>query len=149
VIIQSDSVRQIIEILNARLIIEPALVEQAAAKITKKEIDELQKTLEQPSRNDSIDFFVDKDRAFHAKLINLSGNKILCDFVQTLHERSLRYSLLQMWHAAGAPTLADKDHQAILKALRKGDGAGAAKCMRQHLSNLVERLRFLEPTTRN
>jgi DNA-binding GntR family transcriptional regulator len=144
IIIQHDSVRQIIEILNARIMIEPILVQQAAQNATAEDITELEETLVRSKRNGSVDALIDQDRAFHAKLIRLAGSKILSDFVKTLHERSVRYLMLQMWHTSEASTRADDDHRAIVAALRKNDGAAAARSMRRHLDGIKARLKYLE-----
>ncbi len=140
VIIQLDTLDQVKEVLEARSAIEPQLVRQAAAHVTEQDLAELESIISRSIRTPTIDFYVEKDRAFHAKLISLSQNRILGDFVRTLHERSLRYSLIQMWQTAGASARADEDHLAILAALRNRDGNAAMKAMRQHLESLSGRL---------
>lgn len=140
VIIQLDTIDQVKEVLEARSAIEPLLVKQAASYVTNEDIADLENIVSRNTRTPSIDFYVEKDRAFHAKLISLARNNILGDFVRTLHERSLRYSLIQMWQSVGASERADEDHLAILEALRNRDGNAAMKAMRQHLDSVRGRL---------
>lgn len=140
VIIQSDSIPQIMEVLNARMVIEPLLVQEAALRIEPSELEELESIVDRRTRDPSIDFFVEKDRAFHAKLISISRNRVLGDFARTLHERSIRYTLIQMWQTSGASVRADHDHRAIITALKRKDGKAANQAMRKHLEQLKARL---------
>jgi GntR family transcriptional regulator, rspAB operon transcriptional repressor len=143
IIIQHDSVGKILEILNARILIEPVLVQQAVTNATKDDIIDLERTLLRTKRNPSIDFFIDKDRAFHARLVGLAGNKMLTDFVGMLHERSIRYLMLQMWHTSEASQRADEDHKAIVIAMKKKDASAAGRAMRRHLDGIKDRLKTL------
>ena len=142
VIIQPDSIPQIMEILDARFIIESELAAGAAENGSKEEVSELDRVLSgqgQPSGAGAIDAFIEVDRAFHARIATMSRNKILADFAKSLHERSIRYWYLQMWQTMDTVST-QREHRAILDAIRKGDRKGASRAMRAHIKSLRDRL---------
>jgi DNA-binding GntR family transcriptional regulator len=142
VIIQPDSIRQIMEILDARFIIESELAAGAAENGSKEEASELERILsgqDAPSGARAIDAFIEVDRAFHARIATMSRNKILGDFAKSLHERSIRYWYLQMWQTMDTVST-QREHRAILDAIRKGDRKAASRAMRAHIKSLRDRL---------
>jgi GntR family transcriptional regulator, rspAB operon transcriptional repressor len=150
VIIQPDSAGQIIEILNARIVVESELVRGAAKHATKDTLQDLERILLNERRSSagaSIDLFIEKDRAFHAKIAAISGNAVLGDFARTLHERSIRYLLLTMWQTFDA-VATERQHRAILRAIRKHNPMAASKAMRAHLMSLRSRLTQLQRSKR-
>jgi DNA-binding GntR family transcriptional regulator len=150
VIIQPDSAGQIIDILDARIVVEPELVRSAARHATSEALRELERILlnePRSSADTSIALFIEKDRAFHAKIAAISANAVLADFARTLHERSIRYWLLTMWQMLDT-TATDREHRAILQAIRKHDPTAASKAMRTHLLRLRSRLTHLQRTGR-
>jgi DNA-binding GntR family transcriptional regulator len=150
VIIQPDSAGQIIEILDARIVVESELVRGAAKHATRDGLHDLERILLNEPRSSagaSIDLFIDKDRAFHAKIAAMSGNAVLGDFARTLHERSIRYWLLMMWQTLDT-VATEREHRAILQAIRKHNPAAASKAMRAHLLSLRSRLTQLQRSGR-
>jgi DNA-binding GntR family transcriptional regulator len=142
VIIQPDSIGQIAEFLNARLVVEPEIARLAAAHAAAKDIEELQAILDNGfARNGGgeINAFVECDHAFHKKISEMSGSRVLGDFTRSLHERCTRAWYLHLWQTLDTAA-SDKQHRAILKAIRNRDGDAAARAMRAHLSSLRERV---------
>jgi DNA-binding GntR family transcriptional regulator len=142
VIIQPDSIPQIMEILDARFIIESELAAGAAEHGSKDDVSDLDRILagqDAPSGARAIDAFIEVDRAFHARIATMSGNKILGDFAKSLHERSIRYGYLQMWQTMDTVST-QREHRAILDAIRKGDRKAASRAMRAHIKSLRDRL---------
>ena len=86
VIIQPDTAEQMIEILDARILVEAELVRSAAKNATKTDVQDLERILFSDGRSagGAIDRFIDKDRAFHGKISSMSGNAILGDFARLL-----------------------------------------------------------------
>ena len=142
VIIQPDSIGQIAEFLDARLVVEPEIARMAADHAAAKDINELQAILDSGLARDDggkINAFVETDHAFHKKISEMSGNRVLGDFTRSLHERCARAWYLHLWQTLDTAA-SDKQHRAILKAIRGRDGDAAARAMRAHLSNLRERV---------
>jgi DNA-binding GntR family transcriptional regulator len=146
VIIQPDSIGQILDTLDARLVIESELVRRAAERATDKDAAELERILAIANRRHgggAIDAFVESDRALHGKIAAMSGNQVLGDFAKTLHERSTRFWYLHLWQTI-EPVGSGEQHRAIVDAVRARDGAAAADAMRAHIMSLRERLQHIQ-----
>jgi DNA-binding GntR family transcriptional regulator len=146
VIIQPDSIGQILDTLDARLVIEAELARRAAELATDKDAAELERILAIATRRHgggAIDAFVESDRALHGKIAAMSGNQVLGDFARTLHERSTRFWYLHLWQTI-EPVGSGKQHRAIVDAVRARDGAAAAAAMRTHILSLRERLQHIQ-----
>jgi DNA-binding GntR family transcriptional regulator len=150
VIIQPDSIGQIIEFLDARLTVETEITRMAALCAIPQDIQDLQAILDQNSelKNEGgeINAFVERDHAFHAKISEMSRNRVLGDFTKTLHERCTRAWYLHLWQTLDT-NASDKQHRGILKAIKNRDGEAAAKAMREHLTNLRDRVARLQNST--
>lgn len=150
IIIQPETAGLIIEILDARIIVETELARAAAKRATKESVNELERVLldhASPVAGSAIDEFVDRDRAFHAKIASMSGSKVLSDFARTLHERSIRFWLLTMWQTLDT-VASNRQHRAILNAIRRHDPSAASKAMRAHLLSLRSRLTEVQRLSR-
>ena len=143
VIIQPDSIGQIIEFLDARLTVETEIASMAALRATPQDVQELQAILDHNGtpRNGGgeINAFVECDHAFHIKISEMSRNRVLGDFAKSLHERCTRAWYLHLWQTLDT-SASDKQHRAILKAIKNRDGEAAAKAMRGHLTSLRDRV---------
>ncbi|MFL9823754.1 GntR family transcriptional regulator [Rhodoplanes sp. SY1] len=145
VIVRPDSINEVVEILDARILVEVELVRRAVANSTREDIKELTAILEKTNRRHgggSLDAFVESDRAFHVKLSAMSGNAILADFVRLMHERSTRFWYLHLWQTVDVYA-AGREHRTILEAMETRDPERAARAMRKHIENLRERLQHI------
>lgn len=147
VIIQPDSMGQVIEILDARLVVEPAIAARAAEHARPEDIKEAWAILDHhrddPHGGGRIDAFVECDRAFHSRISDMSQSRILGDFAKALHERSIRAWYLHLWQTLDTEA-SDRQHRAVLAAIEARDPAAAAAAMRDHLSELRERVVLLQ-----
>jgi DNA-binding GntR family transcriptional regulator len=75
---------------------------------------------------------------FHMLLAEMSGNRTLAKFLRELITRESLVILA--YEKPGQPSCSNHEHQMILDALSKSDGAKAAKLMLQHLKNVEKRL---------
>jgi DNA-binding GntR family transcriptional regulator len=143
VIIQPDSIGQIIEFLDARLVVETEIARLAAIRATPHDVQDLQSVLDyddgQGNGGGEINTFVERDHAFHVMISVMSRNRVLGDFAKSLHERCTRSWYLHLWQTLDT-SASDKQHRAILKAIKGGDGEAAAAAMRDHLTNLRDRV---------
>jgi len=142
VIVQPDSISEILKILDSRVTVEAELARNAAEHATPKEAEEL-KTLARASYGNGtaseIDAFINGDRAFHRKFAELAANPVLRDFARTLHERSIRYWYLHLWQTMDNKATI-RQHSAIATAIAKRNGDAAAKAVREHIESLRRRL---------
>jgi DNA-binding GntR family transcriptional regulator len=150
VVVLPDSIAEIIKILESRAAVEAELARAAAARASADDGKALV-TLASASRHArngaGIDEFIACDRAFHRKLAQCSGNSVLSDFAQQLHERSIRYWYLHLWQTLDVPATT-RQHAAIAEAVAKHDGERAAAAMREHIDSLKSRLLQIQGATR-
>jgi GntR family transcriptional repressor for pyruvate dehydrogenase complex len=143
VILQQKDV--LLDIFEARKVIEPEIAALAAKRGSPDEIRRMEEILEDQVREIARgDRGVEADTAFHSLLTQSTKNKVflrlndaIVDSLRETRERSLQI------HGRPARSLAG--HREILKAVRTKDPAGAKRAMLQHLS-AIER-NVLEPTT--
>jgi DNA-binding GntR family transcriptional regulator len=150
VVVLPDSISEIIKILESRAAVEAELAKAAAARISAddgKELLALAHATKHLRNGPGIDDFIACDRAFHRKLAEQSGNSVLSDFAQQLHERSIRYWYLHLWQTMDVQATT-RQHAAIADAVAKHDGDRAATAMREHIESLKSRLMQVQSVTR-
>jgi GntR family transcriptional repressor for pyruvate dehydrogenase complex len=143
IILQQKDV--LLDIFEARKLIEPEIAALAAKRGSPEEIRRLEEILEDQAREIARgDTGVEADSAFHSLLTQSTKNKVflrlndaIVDSLRETRERSLQI------HGRPARSLAG--HREILKAVRAKDPARARRAMLQHLS-AIER-NVLRPTT--
>jgi DNA-binding GntR family transcriptional regulator len=145
ILVKPDSISQIIDLLDARSIIEPVLASRAAERATSANIAELRQIMS-AVKNDaykgSIDRFVERDRAFHAKLAEIGGSPVLVEIQKNLHERAMRFWYSNLWRTLDE-SKASHEHEAVIIAIERGDAIAAASAMRAHVEEITSRLRKL------
>jgi DNA-binding GntR family transcriptional regulator len=141
VIVRSDSIDEVFDLMEARWVVEPYCAGMAAEQITAEDAEELERTLvvaRQHLDSKATEGFMSMDRLFHARIAH-AGNPILSEMLRTLHERSARIWFLNVWtHEDFAAT--QSEHEAILRAIKNSDKEGAASAMRDHLTSLRRRI---------
>ena len=75
---------------------------------------------------------------FHLLLAEMAGNRTLQRFLRELITRESLVILA--YEKPGKPSCSNHEHQLILDALMRRDGAKAVKLMLQHLENVEDRL---------
>lgn len=142
VIVQPDSISEILKILDSRATVEAELARNAAERATAKDADELKSLAREGYGNGApteIDTFITGDLSFHNKFADMAGNPVLSEFARTLHERSVRYWYLHLWQTLDTKATI-RQHATIAEMIAKRDGDGAAKAVRTHIESLRERL---------
>jgi len=149
VIVQPDSISEILKILDSRSTVEADLARNAAERSTPKDAEELKALAREGYGNGNptdIDTFTVGDRLFHEKFAQMAGNPVLSDFARTLHERSIRYWYLHLWQTMDTKATI-RQHATIADMIAKRDGDGAAKAVREHIESLRERLMKAQSAT--
>jgi DNA-binding GntR family transcriptional regulator len=150
VIVQPDSISEILKILDSRATVEADLARKAAEQATPADAEELKALAREGYGNGQpadIDAFTTGDRAFHEKFAQMAGNPVLFDFARRLHERSVRYWYLHLWQTMDTRATI-RQHSAIADMIARGDGDGAAKAVRNHIESLRERLTKVQSAQR-
>lgn len=131
------------ELMQARSVLEGAIVTLAAARVTKQGLEQLRACLDlmrQDLRRGHEP--VEADRRFHVVIAEIAGNSVLARIVGELFDgrfgpissrMSLRAENLYTWEAALL------EHEAVYRALEARDPHEATAAMRGHLAASRER----------
>ena len=122
------------EYIEARLVIEQAVLPLAIKRITPEQIDQLQSSIDRMiALEDEPEKADEADRDFHMTLLAACGNQILSSFstiiAHLFHDSTYRS---RYWDSETIDRLA-KEHRKILKAIMAGDTERALKLHEQHL----------------
>jgi len=141
-LVRTDSLQDILMLLEARLAIEPNVVALAAERVSPEQIAVLQRLLKQSgllTNQSQRQSFSMIDRAFHGVVAEAAGNKILVDALRPLHERSDLIWHLRIMPADGLK-ITQQEHEAVLQAIVDHDPDAAWRSMRAHLNSLQKRI---------
>ena len=127
-----------LEILQARCLIESAIAEEAARRVTKDGLLRIDATLERMARSlEDPEVALACDRDFHTAIANIIGNSALKHFTGLIYDsRMSPYFTKLASYFEGPHTwkLALEEHHIIRDALATGDPAAAREAMRSHLT---------------
>jgi GntR family transcriptional repressor for pyruvate dehydrogenase complex len=133
------SVREFIE---ARICIERNAVRLAVARATPEDIVEAGKILDRQRkavmRADGPEF-TRQDTAFHLKLAEMSGNRVLQKFLETIHDMLQRF-ISEVSQLPGAVEDALGFHGRVTEAIAERDADRAEREMILHLFDVVRRI---------
>jgi GntR family transcriptional repressor for pyruvate dehydrogenase complex len=131
---------QMRELWEVRRVLEPALAEFAAARITDEELAELDAILEQQRRKVEAGFIaLEEDTAFHNGIAEAARNTVMLRALDTLVDL-LRQSRERSLQQHDRPAYSLAGHRRILAALRRRDPEGARAEMLRHLRDIEERV---------
>jgi DNA-binding GntR family transcriptional regulator len=127
------TIRDVGEIYDLRLLLEPPAAAAAAGRIAPDELAHLRARSEPALDLDdpaSIDRFMEANRAVHVSVATAGGNRRAALIVARLLDDSERARLVALRAGAGGRGLRARDeHRALLGALEAGDGDEAARLM--------------------
>ena len=154
IIVQPDSIGEIIKILDSRLAVEPELARAAARRVAAGEVapEALPRLHAIATASDAtqtppdIAQFTANDRWFHREVAALSANQVMSDFARMLHERSARFWYLNMWQTIDVGAT-NRQHAEIADAIAAGDERAAGERMYSHILALRERLQKLQQSS--
>jgi DNA-binding GntR family transcriptional regulator len=119
--ISPDDMREIYEILTA---LESYAAEAVAMRgLSASDLGSLEATLsdmEVALQKDDLVRWAEADERFHSQLVELGGNKRLSAAVSTYREQSHRVRMTTL-RMRPTPTASNRDHAALIKAIRKRD----------------------------
>jgi GntR family transcriptional repressor for pyruvate dehydrogenase complex len=130
--------RMILELLDARLVIEPTVAGRTAVNATDKEIRELREILDEAAElldgHDPLLHGV--NMAFHRGVAYFSGNAILAQTVESIVElyNAEQLVILRLFDNRVRD---HEEHLAIYDAIRRRDAGDATELMRQHLEDVL------------
>jgi DNA-binding FadR family transcriptional regulator len=121
---------------NARLLVERAVVADAATRIDDDTLARLERSLamQRSTMADPVHFLI-CDREFHVAVYSCAGNKLLAAFVIDLYTYMLDHRRAAMSHR-GAIEMSYQDHLAIMKALRARDAEATVAAFGRHIERI-------------
>ena len=133
------------EFIEARILVECAILPVAVRRITPSMITKLESMLQKIEANASNPLEADKyDRDFHLLLLQSSGNRVLQVFSNILITWFEKTSyMLESMDESFFDHVAEKQ-RAILNCIKKEDAATAAVLMREHLLETHSKIEALK-----
>ncbi|MBB5321394.1 GntR family transcriptional regulator [Marinobacter oulmenensis] len=131
------SVDEAKDVFEARQMVECALMETAARRVTAAEIRELREMDRQERealRSGEQRMAIKLSAAFHSRLASLSGNTTLADFVGQLCSRSSL--ILAVYGNSGHLGCESHDHGKLIDLIAEGEGRKASDFMERHLKSI-------------
>lgn len=130
----------LIDLLEARLLIEPRLAELAAQYIDEANLAELESLLEKAEGhlfgNEEDDNVLQQvNKQFHSSIAACSKNAVLSQVTMSLHDLHFQEQIA-IFYLYNNPSKDHSQHVAIFEALQQRNPRLASKLMRQHLENV-------------
>ncbi len=140
--ILQNSVHDIEEVFDLRLLLEVPAVRRAVERVDRRALRSLEAEyngMVRAAAADDEQALWLHDRGFHHRLLSLSGNRRLADYVDSLRDMVLLRGATTAGRSRSLEAIA-LEHKAILDAVRAGDPDAAAAAMEQHLRTTAELL---------
>ena len=137
ILINADSLSEILTALEARLLVEPYCAQQCAEKASLADIRIIEGLHEEYRRlkgEADKHKLMELDRRLHTQIGMIAGNWMLSDFLRPIHERMSRIWFLPHWQSHDFGTTGD-EHDALLRAIKHRDGKAASAAMKTHLES--------------
>jgi DNA-binding GntR family transcriptional regulator len=134
-------VRDLVRLCEVRAALEPEAARLAAERATQADLAELRSLLGELDGRRRRDprVLIDLDERIHRAIYHASHNPFLAETLEEYYTHALR-----IWMVALARTdigAAVGGHHAVLEAVVRGDGARAARLMREHVESFEEAVR--------
>jgi DNA-binding GntR family transcriptional regulator len=134
--LSADEAREIYEI---RAALESLAIARAIPAHTEATLREAQALCDAACSETEPALYATRNEAFHMSLFAPAKRPQLTELIATLHRRGERYLRLKL----GFPehkVVSDRDHTALMRAVRRGDVASAQKLITEHLLGTGELL---------
>jgi GntR family transcriptional regulator, transcriptional repressor for pyruvate dehydrogenase complex len=133
------------DIVEARMSIEPLIIEFAALRATNEDIKALQKTIIKMEEETKAGVYVpETDETLHKQIAEASHNDLFIKFMSAISNAMKQQ---EMWHFIRDRTVTRPDyrdvnfqeHQSLIKAIEDHNAKEAVELMTSHMENLYER----------
>jgi len=127
-------------VMETRIILESNTAQMAAKKATAGQIAHLEELMSEGRKylkNQNRKGLMRIDHEFHIKIAEASGNSVIAELIGSLKQRSNPLWFLTI---TGKEKLAQvqREHEAILEAIKASDPKGAVQAMNAHIDKLSE-----------
>jgi GntR family transcriptional regulator, transcriptional repressor for pyruvate dehydrogenase complex len=136
----------ILELFDARKIVEVGIIELAALRATHEDLADLEANLQKSSASmHDPEQFLFADLEMHSLIARIARNPILLRFMESIHQLGLA-SRRRTGRLTGVPEQSMADHRRIVEAIKAHDPAAARSAMLAHLGNVEQKLKQLVTT---
>lgn len=131
------SLEEVREVAEMRAALEGLALRNALPHMTKSILDQAEEANRASDHARDVQSWEETNRRFHRIILTPCGMPRLLKAIDDLHTASARF-LFSGWRAEWeAPT--DRDHRAILDALRAGQGEAAASVLARHVQTIGQK----------
>ena len=128
----------VIELIDVRRMIEPALAARAAANATEEELSRLEDILRrQTEKVRRGEPSIEEDTEFHYTIALAARNTVVLRVLDVLMDL-LHDSRARSLQVKGRPERSCAGHRRILRAIKRRDGPAAEAAVRKHLKEIEE-----------
>jgi DNA-binding GntR family transcriptional regulator len=145
-VVRSLSKEEFLELYQVREALERMAMQLAVLRLTDEEFDGLTALNEEMAAHaagNKVEAFFEANLAFHARLLEASGNEKLQELYRQLLGQLGRYRLRSLT-LRGNLQRSVSEHKTILRAARRGDAERAAQLMAEHIRVPQRRAMALE-----
>lgn len=142
--IENDSTLGILdELAVVRSELESSMAGRAASRRTREQLDDLRAALDaMSSAVHDPERFSETDQAFHALVMQISGNDLARSIARTLLHRASENARFHGAPGADAIPLTLEEHRAVLESITEADASASSEAMRTHITKAWERRRL-------
>ena len=138
----------ILDLFDARKIVEVGIIELAASRVTEDDIARLEYCLTTGSRaGDDSEAFLRADMDLHLVIAQIARNPIMLRFMESIHQMGLA-SRRRTGRLPGIGEQSAADHKRIVEALKARDPVAAREAMLHHPVSCVPTVQGPAGTTR-
>lgn len=131
------STKELAEIYEVRLLLEPRAAALAAMRAAGQKLDDLEKVNDAMAGVAAWEY-AQLNSEFHTRLYELSGQGRLCTIIRSLRLQADPYVSMLIGGGGGPQALAD--HREILRLVRAGESEQVEDLTRRHLGHTVSRV---------
>lgn len=127
------------DLIKARLVLEPSIMEIVATKATSADLERMQLCLDKCEHATSVNDYDHWDGELHHTIANATHNAFIINVFNIAHEYRHQSEWGKLKVRSVTPPrrkIYQKDHHAIVEALVDRDGARARAAMERHLRNV-------------
>lgn len=132
-----------VQMMRARLALEPAIAKEAAANATAASVARLHQVCENTHSANSWDTYEKNDDALHRAVAEAAGNVLLLSLFDHLNQVRRAVAWAQVIRVSDKPSRDHKsfiEHDLLIKAIEARDPVAAHSAMRDHLNSVAARL---------
>ena len=142
IVVRAFSGRDINQLIEVRLPVEMEMARLAAVRATPEQLKALRALLAKGRsylKRTDREALMALDRTFHHGIAECTGNQVLMDVLENLHQRSMILWFVSVSSDRRAYDIVHEEHEEVLARLDARDADGAAEAMRRHLEPFLQR----------